>query len=60
MKTVGEVLIEPYEVDDFITILFKNNYVVELSKINTQQNEKKFRLSLKKNNKKGVKNNEKN
>lgn len=47
MKTVGEVLIEPYEVDDFITYLFNNNYVVELSKIKTQQNEIKIKVVIK-------------
>ena len=47
MKIVGEVLIGPYEVDDFITTLFDNNYVVELSKIKSQQNETKIQVVIK-------------
>ena len=47
MKTVGEVLIEPYEVDDFITTLFDNNYVVELSKIKSEQNRTKIQVVIK-------------
>lgn len=37
MKTVGETLIEPYEIEDFINILFNNNYVVELSRVNIEK-----------------------
>ena len=47
MKTVGEVLIETYEVDDFITTLFDNNYVVELSKIKSEKNEIKIQVVIK-------------
>lgn len=47
MKTVGEVLIEPYEIDDFITTLFNNNYVVELSRIKPKQNETKIQVVIK-------------
>lgn len=47
MKTVGEVLIEPYEVDDFITTLFNNNYVIELARIKTKQNETKIKIVIK-------------
>lgn len=37
MKTVGEILIETYEIEDFINILFNNNYVVELSRVNIEK-----------------------
>ena len=37
MKTVGEILIEPYEIKDFINTLFNNNYVVELSRVNIEK-----------------------
>ena len=47
MKTVGEVLIEPYEVDDFITTLFNNDYVIELARIKTKQDEAKIKIIIK-------------
>jgi hypothetical protein len=47
MKTVGEVLIEPYEVDDFITTLFNNNYIVELSRVKPKSSEEKIQVVIK-------------
>lgn len=47
MKTVGEVLIEPYEVGDFITTLFNNDYVIELARIKTKQDGAKIKIIIK-------------
>ena len=47
MKTVGELLIEPYDIDDFITTLFNNNYVVELSKIKVGEDKTKIQVIIK-------------
>ena len=47
MKTVGELLIEPYDIDDFITTLFNNNYVVELSKIKVGEDKAKIQVIIK-------------
>lgn len=47
MKTVGELLINPYDVDDIIAALFNNNYVVELSKIKVGEDKAKIQVIIK-------------
>lgn len=47
MKIVGEVLIESYEVGDFIEVLFNNNYIVELSRVKLKSSEEKIQVVIK-------------